>query len=88
MSTQLRTIEIDQKIDTKEEVEESTVHNIIYLIIYSLIIAFSLSLNEFFHLILCHLSYKNHIIAQGIYLVILFLIMILLTFLLQIRLKF
>ena len=88
MQTNSATWEIDNTIDTPEEEEESTLHNVIYLIIYSLIIAFSLSLNEFFHLLLSHMSYKNHIIAQMIYLIVLFGIMILLTFILHIRLKF
>lgn len=62
--------------------------NIQYLIIYSLIIAFSLSLNGFFHLILSKLQYKEHIIAQFIYLFTLFVIMIILTYKYDIILKF
>jgi len=67
---------------------DKLIPNIEYLIIYSLIIAFSLSLNSFFHLILTKLEYKENINAQFIYLTILFVIMILLTYKCDITLKF
>ena len=88
MSTHLKDMYIDDTLDTDFEKKDNSIANIEYLIVYSLIIAFSLSLNGFFHLILSKLNYKEHVLAHLIYLVVLFMIMIIMTHYLNIKLKF
>jgi diacylglycerol kinase len=88
MNTNLKNYYIDDDLNTEEEKAQNSIANIEYLIIYSLIIAFSLSLNGFFHLILSKLEFKEHVLAQFVYLMILFILMIILTYCLNIRLKF